>query len=192
VPVTCSSLGLNCGPSGDGCGGTQDCGVCTAPLTCGGAGVPGVCGKPKTFEQGTFSRDYDATKKCVGTQSPQWNLFSWAAVTPSDSRIEFAVQTAFTAAELDTAPVVPLVFSNPPGPVSLLDHAAIAHALNVPAGNPDTQLGAVDVTHSLVHGGEITGYPYMRLLITLVPSSDQKQAPTLDSWDLQMDCVEFN
>ena len=36
---------LNCGPAGDGCGGTLDCGTCTAPETCGGGGTPGVCGQ---------------------------------------------------------------------------------------------------------------------------------------------------
>ncbi|MGZ5967308.1 MAG: tryptophan synthase alpha chain, partial [Polyangiales bacterium] len=41
---TCAELGITCGLSGDGCGGTQDCGTCPTPdagsgctpLTCGG------------------------------------------------------------------------------------------------------------------------------------------------------------
>jgi hypothetical protein len=192
VPVTCSSLGLNCGMAGDGCGGTQDCGTCVAPNTCGGAGVAGVCGTPKTYQSGVFTRDYDASTKCVGTQTAQWNIFSWSGVTPGDSRIEFYVQTAFTAAGLATAPVVPLVFSNPPGPLGLLDQPAAAHAVDVPVGAPDTEMGSVDVTHSLLRGGEITGYPFLRITIKLVPTSDKQHAPTLDGWDMHMDCVEFN
>ena len=44
--VSCKTLGLSCGPAGDGCGGTQDCGDCTvAGQTCGGGGTPGVCGE---------------------------------------------------------------------------------------------------------------------------------------------------
>jgi hypothetical protein len=43
-PLTCANLGLHCGPAGDGCGGTLDCGPCTMPQTCGGGGTPGVCG----------------------------------------------------------------------------------------------------------------------------------------------------
>ena len=53
-PTTCADLHISCGPAGDGCGGTLQCGNCTAPETCGGgtpsappdAGgpVPGVCG----------------------------------------------------------------------------------------------------------------------------------------------------
>jgi hypothetical protein len=45
VPKTCPQLGLNCGPQGDGCGGLiPNCGNCTPPETCGGGGMPGVCG----------------------------------------------------------------------------------------------------------------------------------------------------
>jgi len=48
-PKTCAELGANCGPQGDGCGGTiTSCGTCTAPETCGGGGTPSVCGKPPT------------------------------------------------------------------------------------------------------------------------------------------------
>jgi hypothetical protein len=49
TPLTCAELGYNCGPAGDGCGGTLDCGTCTGCETCGGstAGTTGkasVCG----------------------------------------------------------------------------------------------------------------------------------------------------
>ncbi|MEI7892424.1 MAG: hypothetical protein WCI05_05005 [Myxococcales bacterium] len=44
VPTTCSALGLNCGPAGDGCGNAIDCGNCTPPQTCGGGAQPGSCG----------------------------------------------------------------------------------------------------------------------------------------------------
>ena len=45
-PFTCGGLGLSCGPAGDGCGGTLNCGDCTPPDTCGGGGVLGKCGAP--------------------------------------------------------------------------------------------------------------------------------------------------
>jgi hypothetical protein len=52
TPKTCEQLGFNCGPQADGCGDQLDCGTCSGSLTCGGGGVPGVCGeqicKPKT------------------------------------------------------------------------------------------------------------------------------------------------
>jgi hypothetical protein len=53
--TTCAKAGVQCGPTGDGCGGILQCGTCTAPETCGGGGMPGVCGAimcmPKTCAQ---------------------------------------------------------------------------------------------------------------------------------------------
>jgi hypothetical protein len=55
VPETCASQNISCGPAGDGCGGSLSCGVCTPPDTCGGGGMPGVCGHssctPRTCAQ---------------------------------------------------------------------------------------------------------------------------------------------
>jgi hypothetical protein len=45
VPATCASLAANCGPVSDPtCGTLLQCGSCTAPETCGGAGVHNQCG----------------------------------------------------------------------------------------------------------------------------------------------------
>jgi hypothetical protein len=41
---TCAGEGAECGSLPDGCGGTLECGSCTAPETCGGGGTPNVCG----------------------------------------------------------------------------------------------------------------------------------------------------
>jgi hypothetical protein len=47
VPKTCAAFPGTCGQQGDGCGAlTAVCGTCTAPLTCGGAGVSNKCGAP--------------------------------------------------------------------------------------------------------------------------------------------------
>jgi hypothetical protein len=43
--VTCESLGATCGPIGDGCGNVFQCGSCTAPQICGGAGTLFTCGE---------------------------------------------------------------------------------------------------------------------------------------------------
>jgi len=45
-PRSCTQQNIGCGPAGDGCGNELNCGSCTAPLTCGGGGVPGQCGAP--------------------------------------------------------------------------------------------------------------------------------------------------
>jgi hypothetical protein len=44
VPATCQTLGITCGPAGDGCGNLLQCGSCGGPDICGGGGKPGVCG----------------------------------------------------------------------------------------------------------------------------------------------------
>jgi hypothetical protein len=44
TPRTCQDLGFNCGPAGDGCNGTLQCGICQYPDTCGGNGKPSHCG----------------------------------------------------------------------------------------------------------------------------------------------------
>jgi hypothetical protein len=44
VPKSCTTLGFDCGPQGDGCGNLiSSCGTCQLPAYCGGGG-PGVCG----------------------------------------------------------------------------------------------------------------------------------------------------
>ena len=44
TPRTCAAQGFTCGLQGDGCGGTQQCGLCPGGQTCGGGVTPGVCG----------------------------------------------------------------------------------------------------------------------------------------------------
>jgi hypothetical protein len=44
TPETCAAQGLHCGPAGDGCGNTMDCGACPDGTTCGGGGMQGICG----------------------------------------------------------------------------------------------------------------------------------------------------
>jgi hypothetical protein len=46
LPRTCQDQRLQCGTTGDGCGGMIDCGTCPAGLSCGGGGTPGICGRP--------------------------------------------------------------------------------------------------------------------------------------------------
>ncbi|MFO0572498.1 MAG: hypothetical protein U1A78_00725 [Polyangia bacterium] len=55
TPLTCAQLGSNCGSTGDGCGGTIDCGTCPSGQACGAGGVAGRCGSttctPRTCAQ---------------------------------------------------------------------------------------------------------------------------------------------
>jgi hypothetical protein len=44
VPVTCESLGFDCGAIDNQCGNTFSCGLCSPPNVCGGGGNALVCG----------------------------------------------------------------------------------------------------------------------------------------------------
>jgi hypothetical protein len=44
TPTTCAASGASCGQIGDGCGGVLNCGTCPAGQSCGGGGIPNVCG----------------------------------------------------------------------------------------------------------------------------------------------------
>jgi hypothetical protein len=191
-PVTCGFLGLNCGTAGDGCGGTLNCGTCTAPATCGGDGTPGVCGSPPTYTAADFVRDYDASSLCTGGQHPVWRLYSWSAVTPKDSHIDFSIATATSMMGLGTAMTYALGWSNPPGvPAGLAaGQPASAHAVGQPAGTPDTELGSASPDATLLADKLSQNNYYLRVIAHLAPSSDLLSTPVLSSWDMQIDCVD--
>jgi hypothetical protein len=90
TPTTCAALGNPCGQQSDGCGGILTCTQCVLPQTCGGGGVPNVCGgnngvapdggalcTPKTcssFPAGTCGQQADGcggvTASCGGCTLP--------------------------------------------------------------------------------------------------------------------------
>jgi hypothetical protein len=187
VPKTCAQQGIGCGLAGDGCGGQINCGGCTLPQTCGGGNVPGQCGALTIYNDGYFVRDYEA--KCPEGTTPYWQLWSWTALTPGDSGLDFQIQTASTSAGLATAPADPLLFSMPPGPLALVNQPAVAHAANVPPGKPDTQSGAASVDYTLEKAGRKRNLSFLRVTTHLDPTTDQSAGPKLTSWDMQIDCI---
>lgn len=133
----------------------------------------------------SFTRDYDMSTSCGKSQKPLWSLWSWAASTPSDSKVQFFVTTASSAAGLDTAPEDTLLFSNPPGPTALVGQQAVAQG-----GASPTQTGAASVVNTLTTKNRIPNLGFLRVRSYLVPSSDGKYAPKLTSWNLQASCVD--
>jgi hypothetical protein len=143
--------------------------------------------QPATFSEGWFVRDYDMSEEsdgyCGADKVPVWSLWSWNASTPGNSKVEFYVQVATTAAGLATAPRDPLLFTNPPGPTSLAGTAVIARS-----GSPDTRTGSATVQDALVAAGRNQNAPHLRVSAKLVPTTDLLQAPVLTSWNLQTSC----
>ncbi len=85
TPTTCAALGANCGSVSDGCGGTLECGTCSAPahphgsgrITCGGGGTPNVCGcSPRSCKEadadcGTISDGCGGKLVCGSCHEPK-------------------------------------------------------------------------------------------------------------------------
>jgi hypothetical protein len=72
TPTTCMAEGIQCGPSGNGCGGALDCGPCPTGETCGGGGVPSICGAPSCTPKTCASQGIScgpAGDGCGGTLS---------------------------------------------------------------------------------------------------------------------------
>ena len=67
--------------------------------------------------------------------------------------------------------------------------ATAAAALNVGGSLFDTQGGSTVVDTSLSTLGLTRNNPVVRVTSKLKPSSDGLQAPTLNAWNLQVDCV---
>lgn len=138
--------------------------------------------QPKYYE-GSFIRDYDTTNVCPQGTAVSWGLWTWSTSTPTDTSVEFYVKSAETAAELASATEVPLRFSAPPGPAGLVGQNAVARA------SLGTQIGGAVVSETLKANGFSLVNPYLRVRSRLRPSTDQYQAPTLQSWNLQISCV---
>ncbi|HTV21819.1 MAG TPA: choice-of-anchor L domain-containing protein [Polyangiaceae bacterium] len=139
--------------------------------------------QPALYSEGWFVRDYDMSTGCGADLVPVWSLWSWNATTPGDSKVEFYVQTATTAAGLATATRDTLLFTNPPGPTTLAGTAAIAKA-----GTPDTRTGSATVQNTLVANSRNLHSPFLRISAKLVPTTTKLQAPVLTSWNLQTSC----
>ena len=185
VPVSCNAQGLDCGPAGDGCGNMIQCGTCTSPTTCGGGGLAGVCGTPLTFSPANFIRDYNASAICPPGTGPVWRDFSYVAQTPGNSQISFFIQTAPTEALLPSAQMETLVFSavpGPPTPALLLQPVVASTALA-------SDSGSTSPDYTLMATNQIRNNYYLRVTATLTPTTSLLQAPTLISWDMQIDCA---
>lgn len=113
----------------------------------------------------SFTRDYQGV--CPAGKSVVWRFFDWQTVTPSDSNITFQAQTADTQALLPTAsPVV---------------------GLGTASGAPITSWVGTDVSSALAPN---PSRAFLRVTITLNPSSDHNYAPTLTAWRQNYDCVD--
>ena len=155
---TCAAID-GCSDLGESCSSTADC--------CGGAAcVNFACAEPPSFKSASYERNYDAD--CPDSYQPTWQLLSYYLTTGGDSKIAFGVQAANETAALDAAPVIDVGSS---------DQDVVSPA------TPDFQ----DVGKAL-RTANSNGLNHLRLIITLVPSSDKKTAPILHDWEMRYTC----
>jgi hypothetical protein len=206
--------GTNCG----GCRSSQDCpggtvctgagtGTCTGPSTnfpyecsqglldpqeaaleflffdlssCVGPAPPP---QQITYQPVTFSLDFQSS--CPLGTSVRWRQLQWQATIPSTASIVFAAQTA--AAPGDGG------IPDYTGVQSVELATATATTPNLPTG---MDVALIDVA-GIDGGGEgafntasppVTSAQDLRLTITLNPTTDQSQAPTLIEWAVTQDC----
>jgi len=139
-----------------------------------GACVSGSPLPQPAYQPATFTRDFQAS--CTQGTRPVWHFFYWKDATPSDTNITFAASTADSQAQLGSQfPAVSLATAS--GPDSCPSGPSCASAFV-----------GVDVDPKLVAASQMS-HAWLRVTMTLDPSSDKLTAPTLYAWQQTYDCV---
>ena len=147
-----------------------------------GSGCPPTCGgSAGSYAGATFTRDFYGS--CPAGDVPVWHFFSWSGLTPLDSSLDFTAWTADTEAQLAVQYPTGATLENP---------APDNHA----NGYVDSHVYSVDVDTRLLAVGDPpsdtpphASHAWLRVNMTLTPSSDGTQAPTLLTWNQAYDCV---
>lgn len=145
-------------------------------------------GNPSQYFPATFTRDFQGS--CPSGTQVVWQNFYWADTTPSDSSVVFSAWTADTQAQLGMQyPAAPLTTASganscPNGP----------SCSNTPIGNGTNPGVAVDA--ALAANGTpttmkppVASHSWLRVSMTLDPSSDHMFTPTLEAWQQTYGCV---
>jgi hypothetical protein len=153
--------------------------------------------QPVKYEPATFTETFTAAQ-CQPGETVRWRELDWNATIPGDSSITFSAQTG------DPAPDGGTPLWNPAMP-ALLAKATTSTLSVVAAGDagPDADTDAT-VTVSpywdvaLIDTGEnsdggpnsvLNSQSELLLTVTLTPSSDLLQAPTLNQWRITSVCT---
>lgn len=157
---TCEALAGTCSVAGESCSTASDC--CN-----GNACVDFSCVTPSDFEPASFVREYVA--ECPVGYHPTWQLFSFHLTTDLDSRLHLEARSSSSLDSLETAPLVTVGTSSAtarsPAPPEFIDTGA-----------------------ALELAGVSRHQTYLRLIITLEPSSDGSAAPILHDWEQRYTC----
>jgi hypothetical protein len=130
--------------------------------------VPAAPYQPQDYYQ-----DYYAN--CATGTEPVWGQFTWNATTPKNSVVDFFAAFGSSAGSGDG------------GIQSATD---LVPAFEVAqAGPPNTDVGAYNLGTYAKANNVPTNDDYLRIHARLLPSSDGTAAPTLNSMNLEVDCI---
>jgi hypothetical protein len=130
------------------------------------------------YPPATFTVDFEATA-CPPQTLPIWREFDWQAQIPMGASIVFSAQSGPTASTLlPTAPLLLYKATVPTDTGPMMSNFDVALIDAGPKGS-----GAFNVAMPPVVSGSL-----LRVTITLNPTPDSDQTPTLNQWRVQYDC----
>lgn len=140
-----------------------------------GASVEVVAACPPAYDPVTFKEVY-APPACPQGQQIQWGFFAYDTTTPGDSNVLFQARTATTQAGLASAPLVTL------GTAKATPNTQVC-AMGGPAPCP------IDIFNAL-GGLPEARYPFLELVYTINPTSDQSNTATVHNWEITYSCPD--
>ncbi|MCB9580473.1 MAG: VWA domain-containing protein, partial [Polyangiaceae bacterium] len=153
-------------------------GITLCPSTCAAAqGDPGSkvdyeIGCPKALDTTAYTQIYEANCP-VGTK-PQWGYFAYDSTDPGDSNIVFRARTADLQTGLASATFVPLVTAqSAPTDTQVCPMSGPSPCpvdLYIKMGTPDAKRR------------------WLELEVTLNPTSNKLNSPTLNDWNITYSC----
>jgi hypothetical protein len=126
------------------------------------------------FTAATFTQDYTAS--CGTGTHPVWREVNWQATLPTGTSVDFSAQSGESFTTLKPTSPLSVVHATTSTTLPAYD---IAYVDTGAGGN-----GVFNRASPTVASGNV-----LRLTVTLNPTSDQLQAPTLNSWKMVYACV---
>lgn len=126
------------------------------------------------YDPYSFDETYSA--ECRFDQNPQWGFLSIDSTTPGDSSITLRARTAESEADLATAEYV--------------DIAVLSTANGNSLCSAPTVTGCPIDMYEALDGAPLAHHAYVQVEVTMTPTSDKSQLPTVDEWSLSYSCVD--
>ena len=151
------------------------------------SGTP-IPGPMLQYNPATFTRDFQGT--CPAGSEVVWQNFYWSDSTPGNSNITFTAWTADTEAQLGTQ--YPSALLATASGANACPGGPSCSAFPIAAGtNPGVAVDAALQANGTPSGGSpaIASHSWLRVNMTLNPTSDMQTPPTLLGWQQNYGCL---